>query len=173
MFQDTTRLVVDTVYLPAPISAADSVYLEILAKTNQQLGLWTNPYGLLVGALAVLVAVFAIVAAVVVWRQGSDYRRLIEGQIKDQWEVLNSLVHERLEAIQVELNSELERATGENKERIEEKLREIERQKQTLHGQSAPAASVRANLGLGGLLTTYPATVKGVRKEAQDEGKDK
>src|SRR5437879_3003819 len=57
--------------------ALDSVYMRLLERTNAQLSLWWSPYGLMVGALGALFAVLAIVAAIVIFRQSSEYRALI------------------------------------------------------------------------------------------------
>ncbi len=43
-------------------------YASIIEKTNQQLGLWFNPYGLMIGILAVLVAIIAIGVGIALWR---------------------------------------------------------------------------------------------------------
>jgi len=52
-------------------------YIEILEKTNQQLNLWQNPYGIMVGALAVLFTILTIVAVVIIYRQGQEYKNRI------------------------------------------------------------------------------------------------
>src|SRR5216683_5279708 len=49
--------------------ALDSVYVRLLERTNQQLSLWWNPYGIMVAALGALFAVLAIVAAFIIFRQ--------------------------------------------------------------------------------------------------------
>ncbi len=52
-------------------------YIQILEKTNQQLGLWTNPYGIMIGVLAILFTILTIVAAVIIYRQSKDYQERI------------------------------------------------------------------------------------------------
>ncbi|MCX6791140.1 MAG: hypothetical protein NTV62_03040 [Candidatus Gribaldobacteria bacterium] len=49
-------------------------YIGILEKTNQQLNLWYNPYGVMIGVLAILFTVLTIVAAVIIYRQSRDYK---------------------------------------------------------------------------------------------------
>lgn len=53
-------------------------YIDILEKTNQQLSLWQNPYGLMVGTLAVLFTILTIVAVIIIYRQGQEYKNRIE-----------------------------------------------------------------------------------------------
>src|SRR3989344_2437809 len=53
-------------------------YIQILEKTNQQLGLWTNPYGIMIGVLAILFTILTIIAAVVIYQQSKDYKEKID-----------------------------------------------------------------------------------------------
>lgn len=53
-------------------------YIGILEKTNQQLSLWYNPYGVIIGVLAILFTVLTIVAAVIIYRQSRDYKKKLE-----------------------------------------------------------------------------------------------
>ena len=53
----------DTIFLMKTVVekySADSNYLQILEKTNAQLSLWWNPYGVLIAAVGILIAVLAI-----------------------------------------------------------------------------------------------------------------
>jgi DNA-directed RNA polymerase subunit RPC12/RpoP len=62
----------------------DSIYVATLEKTNQQLALRFNPYGVMVGALSALVALLTIAAAGIIYRQGSEYKRTLGEAIKEQ-----------------------------------------------------------------------------------------
>lgn len=53
-------------------------YIQILEKTNQQLSLWTNPYGIMIGVLAIFFTILTIVAAVILYRQSKDYKDKLE-----------------------------------------------------------------------------------------------
>ena len=64
--------------------------LTALEKTNQQLGLWTNPYGIMIGVLAVLFTILTIIAAVIIYRQSKDYKERIQKAF-DSWEFLHFL----------------------------------------------------------------------------------
>lgn len=63
-------------------------YEEILEKTNQQLSLWFNPYGLLVSALGALFTVFAIVAAVLTWRMSKEQKDRIAAIFQEHRKML-------------------------------------------------------------------------------------
>ena len=45
-------------------------YINILEKTNQQLNLWYNPYGIAIAILAIFFAILALAAAFIIYRQG-------------------------------------------------------------------------------------------------------
>ena len=56
----------------------DAKYIEILEKTNTQLGSWVSLYSFLVGLTGVFVGLLAIVAAVIIFRQSKDYKESME-----------------------------------------------------------------------------------------------
>ncbi len=57
-------------------------YFSILEKTNQQLSLWSNPYGVMVGVLTFLVAAGAIIFAFILWKLSNDQRDFLVEQKK-------------------------------------------------------------------------------------------
>src|SRR5438876_432242 len=83
------------------LTRTERTYREILEKTNNQLGLWTNPYGIMIGALGALFAVGAIVVGVLIWRQGQDYRRLIADSITKYQTILNTFIEEKNKQIEI------------------------------------------------------------------------
>jgi len=122
----------DTVWIVAP-SPAELAYAEILIKTNQQLSLWWNPYGVMIGALGVLFAVVAILAVVLIWRQGRGYRKILDQAIHDYQNVLGHLNKERMDAAMSEIDAQktnLEQqaliARNENSSEAKVKLEELE-----------------------------------------------
>ena len=78
------------------LARVDSHYVAILEKTNQQLSLWWNPYGIFVGALGALFTAGAVVAAYLIFRQSREYRATIDAAIADYRVVLDALLAERL-----------------------------------------------------------------------------
>jgi len=116
--------------------SADSLYLSILEKTNQQLSLLSNPYGLFVSALGLLFAIAAIVVGVLLFRQSRDYRALITASVRKYETILDALVRDRLEQMQgqvaqllVESKEELKTATEEQRTNIEQKIAALERKR--------------------------------------------
>lgn len=114
----------------------DKNYVEILEKTNQQMSLWWNPYGIMVATLGALFAVLAVIAAVILWRQGSDYRKMIDKSIGEYKKILDALVTDKIDAMEKRLNDSIEverqrlvSANSEQKDTIEEKIREMEEKK--------------------------------------------
>ncbi len=59
------------------------IYISLLEKTNQQLSLWSNPYGVMVAVLSFLVAFLAVAAAVILYRQSREYRDLYQEALKN------------------------------------------------------------------------------------------
>src|SRR6266566_523410 len=155
---------------PQDSSAAriERAYRDILEKTNEQLSLWSNPYGVMVGALGVLFTVAAVVVGFLIFRQGSDYRSLIERSIREYQGILNSFIEghnkqiELLKASVTEkiatLSQELEAASGKQKKEIETKIVELERLSTALKPHElprtretivGPTPSWLTNLGFG------------------------
>ena len=137
-----TVRIVDTVFVRDSSALA---YQELLEKTNQQLSLWWNPYGVLIALLGVLFAVLAIVGAVLLFRQSREYRAMHQAEIDDYREIINTFITEKSSQIEVlkgEINAELtdararlETAVGENKAQLEEHIRSLERVDSTLQAR--------------------------------------
>lgn len=49
-------------------------YTSILEKTNSQLGLWTNPYGVMVGILTLILGIATIGITLIIWRSSKEQR---------------------------------------------------------------------------------------------------
>lgn len=69
-------------------------YQEILEKTNSQLSLWNNPYGILIGILGVFVAVLAVIVAFVLFRQSRSNRQMVRDAVGKYEEKLERLVEQ-------------------------------------------------------------------------------
>jgi len=102
----------------------------------------------MVGALGVLFTVAAVVVGFLIFRQGSDYRRLIERSISEYQGILNSFIEghnkqiELLKASVTEkiatLSQELVATSGKQKREIETKIAELERLSAALKPQELP-----------------------------------
>ena len=152
---------------------AERAYREILEKTNNQLGLWTNPYGIMIGVLGVLFAVGAIVVGVLIWRQGQDYRRLITDSISEYQRILNTFVEEKNKQIEILkasvgekidiLSKEMIAASGAQKKELESHIQQLEQLRKDLKPQGPPKtfhtplspANLATSLGFGG---PFPST---------------
>ena len=120
-------------------------YQDILEKTNSQLSLWWNPYGVLIGLLGVLFTVLTIIAAVVIYRQSKEYKELIRESITKHETVLGQMITERnqqLKIIETNLNNtineykeKLVTATEENKKEFKDLITNLEKQKESIDTQ--------------------------------------
>ncbi|MGZ3867083.1 MAG: hypothetical protein ACXVNM_12295 [Bacteroidia bacterium] len=137
----------DTVYLvkKIPDDTTVKLYQEILEKTNSQLSLWWNPYGVLITVLGVLFGILTIIAAVVIYRQSKEYKELINDSLTKHETVLSQLITERnqqLKNIETSLNNtitdykeKLKTATEENKKEINKMIKTLEEQKESIDTQ--------------------------------------
>ncbi|MHB1864297.1 MAG: hypothetical protein ACYCVL_15190 [Gemmatimonadaceae bacterium] len=105
---DSLRIVAEVARRLHP--AGDSAYVALLEKTNQQLGLWSNPYAVMVATLAVLVAVLAIAAVALVYGQSSEFRKRNDDALAQFRTIVETFVAkaaERLDAQIVTARSEI------------------------------------------------------------------
>ncbi len=144
---------------------ANSLYVSILEKTNQQLGLWTNPYGLIVATLGVLFAIAAIIVALLLFRQTHEYRTALTDSIAKYESILNTLVQDRLQQIQGQVDEllvgarkELETATALQRPTIEKRIQVLEEKRDEILRAELPLAGAGAGMSgrttrsFGGLL---------------------
>lgn len=107
-------------------------YVELLEKTNAQLSLWTNPYGVMVGILTLLVALLAIGSAYIILRQSSDYKqsfnKAVEGFLSEERKILRTKYDEAIE----EEKKKIVSASKEEKKLLEERLKKLETQRAQL-----------------------------------------
>jgi hypothetical protein len=91
--------------LAASRARADSLYISVLERTNQQLRPWSNPYGLFIVALGVLSSIATIVVGCLLFTQSREYRDLIKDSIARYESVLAALVQDRMEDLQAHIES--------------------------------------------------------------------
>jgi len=115
-------------------------YTEILKSTNEQLGLWTNPYAIMLAILGILFTLLAIVAAVLIWSQSRDFKKTLNDSINkiiNKYEVIiKAFIDQKrkdLEKIDKEIKiqidqykNELVNANDERKLEIEKEIIELE-----------------------------------------------
>jgi len=115
-------------------------YHEILEKTNSQLSLWWNPFGVFVAMLGVLFTILTIVAAFVIYRQSKEHKELIQKSLEEHQVALDKLIIEKNNQLKIydanldksinEYREKLNNESNENKEKIEEFIKKLEEQKE-------------------------------------------
>ena len=124
-------------------------YNTILEKTNEQLGLWYNPYSLMISILTALLTAGAIIAAVILYMQSQDYknqRKEVFQQMKTQqdeflneyrtkhdafWQDLQKTNQKRSDELKKKMNA-YEEAIKKSGEEATEKQNELEKLKKEL-----------------------------------------
>lgn len=106
----------------------ENQYIQILEKTNQQLSLWSNPYGIMVSVLTALFAVLTIISAFIIYRQGRDYKDAMSAFLKEQEEKANN-GQKRLDALLVKYEEELIKSSNNHKKEFEDAIRDLQMQK--------------------------------------------
>jgi hypothetical protein len=109
----------------ARAARADSLYQNLLERTNQQLSLGWTPVGTFIAALGVLFTVAAIAAAFLLYYQSRDYSQRIDEAIKRHESAIQDLIGARAAEMQVHLLARLDaehakmaRLTQEEKDRL-------------------------------------------------------
>ncbi|MGZ3724442.1 MAG: hypothetical protein ACXWQQ_01500 [Pseudobdellovibrio sp.] len=129
---------------------ATKQYIEILEKTNAQMSLWYNPYGLMVAALSLLLAALAIGVAFVLYKQSRDHKLQLEAERKTRQDEFENFLKERTNSAKKlvdelaarsekqfdqlinEQKSKLTKSVSNSKEdilKIEKRIEELENQK--------------------------------------------
>jgi rubrerythrin len=151
-------------------------YTDILEKTNSQLSLWTNPYGLMVGALSFLLTALAIAVAFVLYKQSLDHKNQLEEEraerksefldfLTNSRNVMKQLIEENISKTTKELDLLIEQqkkltisASVEEINKINNKIAELEKQKANVSANVAQAVAVEwensTMSALAGLSTT-------------------
>jgi hypothetical protein len=141
------KIIHDTILVSnTKIDSTIVLYQDILEKTNSQLSLWLNPYGLLISALGILFTCLTIIFALILYRQSSDYKKTINQSIINYQTILDKLIKESQDQTKLYLEraderftekisnykKELQNATYDQKKILEEKLRQLEIQKNNI-----------------------------------------
>lgn len=120
-------------------------YISILEKTNQQLSVWSNPYGIAIGILSLFIAVIAIGVAIALWRHSKEQKDRFNQFLSEQEKIIQ-LKNERLEQVESKLdrlikgyNKQLESATKDNKKEIEKAIADLEKEKASIGAYITPA----------------------------------
>ena len=137
-------------------STADSAYIALLERTNQQLGLWTNPYGVLIASLAALFTFLTIAAAFLLYRQSREHDQRIEKFLTKAQSVLDALVDQtkiQTSSAIADLQQSLSKiGPGEEKQKLEKRIDRLQEFVNTLptHPSSPTSDVLRAASGASG-----------------------
>lgn len=127
-------------------------YVSILEKTNQQLGVWSNPYGIAIGVLSLFIAIIAIGVAVALWKHSKEQKDRFEQFLKSQEKIIRSNVElhnekvkqaeSKLSKLITKYNKQLESATKDNKKEIERAIADLEKEKASIGAYISPGISL-------------------------------
>jgi hypothetical protein len=141
---------------------ADSLHIALLERVNSQLSLVWNPLGVMIGALGVLFAVGAIASGLILYRQGREYRSLLEKAIAENGRVVTAYLEEKgahFEAMRQALDehlarsrSELAQLSGEQKTQMQQYVDRLEALQRNL--RRPPEKIILAGATSPGILTT-------------------
>jgi DNA-directed RNA polymerase subunit RPC12/RpoP len=127
--------------------------ISILEKTNEQLGLWWNPYGVLIGILGILFAVLAIAATVILFRQSREYRSILAESVANYESIINKFIEEK----RIEIDSKIKEAekelagTTDKRKELENSLAVLKTTKDILDAQLARGSvTIPGYVGLSG-----------------------
>lgn len=123
----------DTVFV-VPDQATQH-YIDILEKTNSQLSLWWNPYGVFIGALGVLFAIAAIIGSLIVVNIIRTYRRelaLFSEKGEEGLKVLFDDFKTRSNLALEQLKNKEEHAPPGDKPLIQEEIKEVTKNLKTI-----------------------------------------
>jgi uncharacterized membrane protein len=128
-------------------------YASIVEKTNQQLSMWHNPYGLMVGILTLIVAVGAIIVSIILINNSSEQKKrqkdffdeqeriIKEKQEKDEKLAKDSYENSKreLDNLIKEQQEKLKSANVESKKKIQEEIDSLKRQSATIGVYNEPS----------------------------------
>lgn len=143
-------------------------YVEILEKTNQQLSLWSNPYGILVGALGVMIAVLAILFTFILWRQSKEYKEAFNQFLEEQKKIVDGEIGKAMIEAKKALDGQIESAKkklktvqGNAQEAVRKEIADLQKAKHGLEGASfghftSDFATRSTYGGVGGGAASWP-----------------
>lgn len=99
-------------------------YASILEKTNNQLGVWTNPYGIMIGVLTLLVGLGAIGVTVWLWWNSAEQKKERKEFISKHEELLTKLAEESVRTLNEKL-LEMEKKSNKQIETAETKINNL------------------------------------------------
>lgn len=150
-------------------------YASIVEKTNSQLGLWSNPYGLMVGILTLLMAIGAIVVACLLWKNSKEQREMTKQFFVEQEKLIKEK-NKSIEKTQARFQSKfkkliseyekrLKMAKGKNEKQIQKAIDELKKEKLSAEAYirpivaTSPSKTLNTNLDFTPLSSIKKDTV--------------
>lgn len=126
---------------PQDITAAH--YVALLEKTNEQLSLWSNPYGVLVGVLSFLFTTLTIVFAYILWKQSKEQKDAIsslfttalnnyEVSLQENLKTIGTNAEQKIDQFIIEKNKEISKLSGNVKVQAEKIIKDLKKEKEII-----------------------------------------
>lgn len=126
-------------------------YIAILEKTNQQLGVWSNPYGVAIGILSLLIAIIAIFVAISIWRHSKEQKDRADKFFSDQEKIIQEknkniqqieLKYDKLiKGYEKQQKSKL-KSTKEDRKEVQRLIDDLKKEKAGIGAYISPAFSL-------------------------------
>jgi DNA-directed RNA polymerase subunit RPC12/RpoP len=122
-------------------------YAAVLEKTNNQLSLWWNPYGVFVAMIGVLLTLLAIVVTFIIFRQSAGYRRTINEAIANYRGVIDKFIEEKKADLDIRIKdteAKIADATEDQRKQLESELTEFRKVREALTKSAASVPTIPA-----------------------------
>ncbi len=100
-------------------------YAVVLEKTNNQLSMWANPYGVMVATLSALFSFLAIGVAFVLFKQSSDHKKQVKEEQSERDKQFQSFLSSSSQAIESMNQKNIADSKAEYDKLITEKLENL------------------------------------------------
>ena len=114
-------------------------YITLLEKTNQQLSLWSNPYGVLITILSTLFTVLTVVAAVIIWRQSREQKEAFrealtnyENGLQENLKKIGSEAESKIQSFIDIKTTEINNLSGDTKKQAKKILDDLKKEKDSI-----------------------------------------
>lgn len=115
-------------------------YASIVEKTNQQLSVWSNPYGLMIGVLTFIVTVGAIIVAWYIWKNSKEQKDLFKETLLNYQNTINDQAKIFIEQKKIEIDKTIQEfekikdsVTEEKKAEFQKVIDEYKKEKENIY----------------------------------------
>lgn len=120
---------------PSSEQVLNQNYITLLERTNQQLSLWSNPYGIMIGILALLFALAAIIVSVYLWWNSREQRRERKEQADNFFSSLKEIANKNIEEARKQYDELIAaqektlKSSTKNKDELQRALTELKKER--------------------------------------------